>query len=54
MDDKTLHHHDHHEHPMHHEHHHGHGAATEAADKPFTDPVCGMKIAANPDKTIEY
>jgi heavy metal translocating P-type ATPase len=24
------------------------------ADMPFTDPVCGMKVAADPDKKIEY
>ncbi|HJV82840.1 MAG TPA: heavy metal translocating P-type ATPase [Noviherbaspirillum sp.] len=23
-------------------------------EKPFTDPVCGMKVAASPDKTIDY
>jgi Cu+-exporting ATPase len=40
----------------HHGHHHGHDDAVTAvvADKPFTDPVCGMKVGANPDKTIEY
>ena len=25
-----------------------------AADKPYTDPVCGMKVGANPEKTIVY
>ncbi len=25
-----------------------------ADDKPFTDPVCGMKVRANPEKTVEY
>ncbi|RYD89492.1 MAG: YHS domain-containing protein, partial [Sphingobacteriales bacterium] len=23
-------------------------------DKPFTDPVCGMRVAAKPERTIEY
>lgn len=44
----------------HHEHHHGnatsshegHGASNQ--DKPYTDPVCGMKVAANPEKQIEF
>jgi YHS domain-containing protein len=25
-----------------------------AADKPYTDPVCGMKAAANPDKCVAH
>lgn len=55
MDNKThAHHHDHGEHHEHHEHHHAHSAVVEAPDKPFTDPVCGMKVAANPEKTIEH
>ena len=29
-------------------------AGPVADDKPFTDPVCGMKVRANPDKTVEY
>src|SRR5690606_38876632 len=43
-----------------HEHHahHAHGATAadtaQDADKPFTDPVCGMKVAANPAKRIEH
>ena len=54
MDDSTHHHHDHH---AHHKHQHGgHAGVAQgaAADKPFTDPVCGMKVAADPDKTIEH
>jgi len=31
-----------------------HTAAPVAADKPYTDPVCGMKVAANPEKMVEY
>jgi Cu+-exporting ATPase len=48
-----------------HDHHHGHrhdaGAApmhadevTDDPDKSFTDPVCGMKVAADPDKKVAY
>ncbi|WP_414691355.1 heavy metal translocating P-type ATPase [Noviherbaspirillum sp.] len=43
--------------PHHHEHHPGHGstgAMVQDMEKPFTDPVCGMKVAASPDKTIDY
>ena len=48
-----THHHDAHSH--HHDHHHGHGATmAESPEKPFTDPVCGMKVEANPDKQISY
>ncbi len=32
-----------------HEHDHAHAAPAE--DKPYTDPVCGMKAAANPEKS---
>ncbi|MFC3106908.1 heavy metal translocating P-type ATPase [Undibacterium arcticum] len=28
--------------------------AAPAVDKPHTDPVCGMKVAANPEKTVSY
>jgi Cu2+-exporting ATPase len=28
--------------------------AAAADDKPYTDPVCGMKAAANPEKSAEY
>jgi P-type Cu+ transporter len=60
MDDRTRPHGAHHDH--HHDHHlehhaHGHLAgATEPAiaGKPYTDPVCGMKVAANPEKTLEH
>jgi Cu+-exporting ATPase len=44
-----------HEHPD-----HGHRVAGETvlpgpgADKPFTDPVCGMKVAANPEREAHY
>ena len=49
-----------------HSHHHGHhahdasiveagsGSAAQAVDKPYTDPVCGMKVGANPEKEIEH
>ena len=26
----------------------------DAVEKPFTDPVCGMKVRANPEKTVDY
>ncbi|RJG03499.1 heavy metal translocating P-type ATPase [Noviherbaspirillum sedimenti] len=43
----------HHDHAHHHEH--GHDAKmVESPEKPFTDPVCGMKVAANPEKKIDY
>ncbi|WP_420473677.1 heavy metal translocating P-type ATPase [Noviherbaspirillum sp. ST9] len=56
MDDRTRPHDAHHEH---HHDHHVHGEARDAAtpvkaDKPYIDPVCGMKVAANPEKTIEH
>ena len=37
--------------------HSGQDALTVAAstdDKPLTDPVCGMKVRPNPEKTVEY
>lgn len=49
-----------------HSHHHGHhahdasiveagsGSAAQAVDKPYIDPVCGMKVGANPEKEIEH
>jgi P-type Cu+ transporter len=55
MDDRTHHHH--HDHLG---HHHDSNAAGDAAvviqsqEKPYTDPVCGMKVAANPEKAITY
>ncbi|WP_194725309.1 heavy metal translocating P-type ATPase [Noviherbaspirillum malthae] len=57
MDNRTQEQHVHHDHHGHHHVHHGHGdgdVAEPLLDKPFTDPVCGMKVAANPDKTIFY
>lgn len=39
-------------------HHHTHGgelpAADAAVDKPYTDPVCGMKVGADPQKTASF
>ncbi len=35
-------------------HHDHHDHATPAEDKPHTDPVCGMKAAANPDKSAVH
>ncbi len=41
-----------------HHHHHDHGgesrAASDAGDKPYTDPVCGMKVGADPQKTASF
>lgn len=49
-----------------HSHHHGHHAhdaslvgagndsAAPAVDKPYTDPVCGMKVGADPEKEIGH
>jgi Cu+-exporting ATPase len=40
--------------------HHGGGhthvdtANSTAQNKPYTDPVCGMQVAANPEKSVEY
>lgn len=31
-----------------------HGDAAIVVDKPFTDPVCGMRVADQPDRRIEY
>ncbi|HEY0845078.1 MAG TPA: heavy metal translocating P-type ATPase [Noviherbaspirillum sp.] len=55
MDNRT---HDQHKH-RHHDHAHHHGAAAHdaketGADKPYTDPVCGMKVAADRERTIEH
>ena len=33
---------------------HSHGAAPAVDDKPYTDPVCGMKAAANPEKSAVH
>jgi Cu+-exporting ATPase len=35
------------------EHHHA-LRTTENGDKPFTDPVCGMKVSDNPHKRVEF
>jgi Cu+-exporting ATPase len=41
-------------------HHHGHGSGHDThhgngtADKPFTDPICGMKVDADPAREIRY
>jgi Cu+-exporting ATPase len=39
-----------HRHAPSHEHHH----PASGPEKPFTDPVCGMKVAADPQKEIAY
>ncbi|EGF32419.1 Lead, cadmium, zinc and mercury transporting ATPase [Oxalobacteraceae bacterium IMCC9480] len=31
-----------------------HATPAAPADKPYTDPVCGMKVAANPEKTVTH
>ncbi|TCS33090.1 Cu+-exporting ATPase [Paucimonas lemoignei] len=54
--DTHQHHHHGHDHTHDHTHHHEHGhdmKMAENPDKPFTDPVCGMSVAANPEKKIE-
>lgn len=54
MNDQSHHNHDGHEH--HHDHGTGHdirhGSGT--GDKPFTDPVCGMKVGADPAREIRH
>jgi Cu+-exporting ATPase len=56
MKDDAHHHHAHHEHGAHvvagHQEHHVHDTAT--VDKPYTDPVCGMKVGPNPEKEVEF
>jgi Cu+-exporting ATPase len=57
MDNRTheQHKHHNHNHDGHHDHHdHGDSATAVATEKPFTDPVCKMKVGANPEKTVEY
>ncbi|WP_075791988.1 heavy metal translocating P-type ATPase [Massilia putida] len=51
-----LSHHDHDGHERHHDHGTGHGHHQEGGggDKPFTDPVCGMKVGADSTKEIRY
>ncbi|WP_151638753.1 heavy metal translocating P-type ATPase [Noviherbaspirillum aerium] len=41
---------------LHQHNHHDHGAsATELlSEKPFTDPVCGMKVGDHPEKKVKY
>ena len=50
--------HEHHHHTGQNQHHHPDTAhePTQAIDpdKPFTDPVCAMKVAANPEKEIKH
>lgn len=53
-DEQHQHHSHGHDHHADHHEHHGHGAADQESEKPFTDPVCGMKVAANPGKKVEY
>jgi Cu+-exporting ATPase len=51
--------HSHHDHDGH-EHHHDHGSgqgvhhASGTGDKPFTDPVCGMKVGPDPAREIRH
>jgi Cu+-exporting ATPase len=54
MNDLSHHHPDGHEH--HHDHDSGHAMPTGmgADEKPFTDPVCGMKVGADPNKEIRH
>ncbi len=35
-------------------HTHGHGTHTATGDRPFTDPVCGMKVAADPARELQF
>jgi Cu+-exporting ATPase len=52
----ALSHHKHDGHEHHHDHGTGHGAHQGhwTGDKPFTDPVCGMKVGADPAREIRY
>lgn len=45
--------HDHHDHSPQHEHSHE-GETAGNPDKPYSDPVCGMKVAADPEKQFAY
>ncbi|WP_220809721.1 heavy metal translocating P-type ATPase [Noviherbaspirillum aridicola] len=38
----------------HHGHAHGDHDGAHVVDKPFTDPVCGMKVSADRDRTVVY
>lgn len=54
MDDRTHQHHDHHV-PGHDGDRAGDiTAIVPPQEKPYTDPVCGMQVAANPEKTLAY
>lgn len=44
----------HHEHSDHEHDECGHEHHVTVIDKPYTDPVCGMKVAADPNKKIEH
>lgn len=46
MDERAHHHHEHHGDHVDH--------VAQEADRFFIDPVCGMRVTANPDKTIDY
>lgn len=59
MDTKSKHkHHAGHSQEAHHHAHHGdeaaigHTVVVTNSEKPFTDPVCGMKVTADPQKEI--
>ena len=54
MNDVSPHLHDGHDHHRNHGNGHGTHQGNEAGDKPFTDPVCGMKVGADPAKEIQY
>lgn len=45
--------HDHHDHTPPHEHSHE-GVTAGNPDKPYSDPVCGMKVAADQEKQLAY
>lgn len=53
-DDVNHNHVHHHDHAHHHAHDHHDAMAVEQSGKPFTDPVCGMKVSAAPDKQINH
>ncbi|KRB93740.1 heavy metal translocating P-type ATPase [Noviherbaspirillum sp. Root189] len=46
--------HEKHDHHNHQHAHTGHDATPASAEKPFIDPVCGMKVAAHPEKTFTH
>jgi Cu+-exporting ATPase len=45
--------HDHHDHTTQHERS-NEGGMAEDPEKPYSDPVCGMKVAADPEKQLAY